>query len=184
MLLRHLDPPGDLDRVEQQAHLLGFHDGRDAHLTAEPGTLDEQGRVFRNDLLDDELVEQATQRSKMLLDGRRGHRLGLDIGGDMQRPDCGEPKIVLFAPAEELGCGRHIRCARVAIADGGGEEFEEMLAGFITGCGDDCRHRKIRRKHGGCNFDAWFFHKLHVRSCTNRTHDSQPRLNGQSDYDP
>jgi hypothetical protein len=111
-------------------------------------------RVIGNDLLDDKPVEQAAQRGQVLLDGRRGHRLGFDIGGDVQRPDCGELQIVFFAPAEELSGCLDIGCARVFVADGGGEEFEEMFAGFAAAGSDDCRHRKIRWKHGRDNFDA------------------------------
>lgn len=121
-----------------------LHDGRDADLTAESRAFDEQGRVLRDDLLDDEPVEQPAQPCRVLLDGRRGHRLGFDIGRDVQRPDRGEPKIVLFAQRKELHCGLDVRHARIFVADRGGEEFEEMFAGVVTDCSDDRRHRKIR----------------------------------------
>ena len=75
-------------------HLLGLHDRRDADLPAEFRSLDEQRRVIRNDLLDDEPVEQAAQRREVLLDGRRGHGLDFDIGRDMQRPDGSELQLV------------------------------------------------------------------------------------------
>ena len=122
----------------------GFHDRRDANLPAEFRPLNEHRRVFGDDLLDDEPVEKAAQRRQVLLDGRRGQRLGLDIGGDMQRPDRGELQTVFFTPAAELGNGLYIGRARILVADRGGEEFEEMLAGFVARSGDDRRHRKIR----------------------------------------
>jgi hypothetical protein len=49
-------------------------------------------------LLKDEPVEEPAQRGQVLLDGRRGQLLGLDIGRDIQRPDRGQPEIILFAP--------------------------------------------------------------------------------------
>jgi hypothetical protein len=98
----------------------------------------------------------------VLLDGRRGHGLGFDIGGDVQRPDRGELKIVLFAPAEELRCSLNVSRACVFVSDDSGEEFEEMFAGLAAGGRDDGRHRKFGWKHGGGNFDAWLFHKLHI----------------------
>jgi len=64
-----------VDGIEQQAHLLGLHDGRGAHLSAEFRAFDEQGGVLRDDLLDDEPVEEATQRRQVPFDGRRGQRL-------------------------------------------------------------------------------------------------------------
>src|ERR1035438_9539774 len=66
---RHLDLTRNLDGVEQMPHLIGLHDGRDTHLTAESGTFDEHRRIFGNDLLDDEPVEKAAQRSQVLLNG-------------------------------------------------------------------------------------------------------------------
>jgi hypothetical protein len=80
----------------------------------------------------------------------------------MQWPDGGKLKIVPFAPEEELCCSLDISRARVFVADGGGEKFQEMFAGFVAGGSDDRRHREIRWKHGGDNFDAWLFHKLHI----------------------
>ena len=77
----------------------------------------------------------------------------------MQRPDRPELKAVFFAPAEELRDSLNIGGARVFVSDGRGEEFEEMLAGFVTGSRDNRRHRKIRCRHGGDNLDARFAHK-------------------------
>ena len=59
---RYFNFPGDGDGIKQQPHLLGFHDRRDAHLTAEFRSFDEHGRILRHDLLDDEPVEQAAKR--------------------------------------------------------------------------------------------------------------------------
>ena len=133
-----------MDGIEQLAPLLSLHDGCDAYLAAESRTLDEHRGIFGNNLLDDEPVEQAAQRGQVLLDRRCRQGLGFDIGGDVQRPDRGELKVVLFTPAEELRSCLDIGRARVFVTDRGGEEFEEMLAGFVAGGSDDRRHRKIR----------------------------------------
>ena len=53
------------------------------------GPLTNQRRVIGNDLLNDKPVEKPAQRGQVLLDGGRRQRLGLDIGGHMQRPDAG-----------------------------------------------------------------------------------------------
>lgn len=54
------------------------------------------------------------------------------------------------------------RCLQVGYNSTGGEEFEEMLAGFVTSRGDDCRHRNFRWKHGGDDLDASLFHKQQI----------------------
>ena len=111
-------------------------------MPAEFRPLDEQAGFIGNDLLDHEPVEQAAQRRQMLLDGRGGERLAFDIGGDMQRPDGGELQLILLAPAEELRRRLHVSRTRVLVADRGREEFEEVLAGFVAGIGDDGRYGK------------------------------------------
>jgi hypothetical protein len=65
---RDLDLPHYRDGVEELPHLVCFHGRRDVDLAAELRTLDEQRRLFRNNLLDDERVEQPAQRRKVLLD--------------------------------------------------------------------------------------------------------------------
>ncbi len=44
-----------------------------------------------------------------------------------------------LAPAEELGDGLGVGGPRVAVADVGGEEFEEAAGGTVAGVGDDRR---------------------------------------------
>jgi hypothetical protein len=144
VFLGHGDLPGNRDGVEQLAHLPGLHNRRDTHSTAEFRALDEHRGVFGNDLLDDEPVEQTAQRGQVLLDGGRGQRLAFDIGGDVQRPDGRQPEIMVLTPAAELGDGLNIGRARVFVADRrGGEEFEEILAGFVAGARDDGGHGKF-----------------------------------------
>ena len=60
----------------------------------------------------------------------------------MQRPDGCQLQLVLLAPAAELRHGLHVGRASVLVADGGGEEFEEVLAGFVAGSGDEGGHGK------------------------------------------
>jgi len=101
-------------------------------------------RVIGNDLLDDEPVKKTTQRRQVLFDGKRSQRLGLDISGHMQRANCTQLQAVFRTPAAELRGGLDIGSARILVMDRRSEEFQEMLAGFVTGCGDDRRHRKLR----------------------------------------
>ena len=56
----------------------------------------------------------------------------------MQRLDIGDlADLVMVAPGEEPSAGTIIRHARVLVADGGGEEFEEAAGGFVAGGGDN-----------------------------------------------
>lgn len=139
----HLARSGD--GIKQLAHLIGLQDGRDADLSAESRPFDEEGRVIGNDLLDDQPVEQSAQRGQVLLDGRGGERLAFDIDGNVQRPDRMQLQLVPLTPAAELSHRLHIGRARVFVANRGGEEFEEMLAGFFAGACDEGRHGKRPR---------------------------------------
>ena len=146
MLPRNLHLPGQRNRIEQPAHLIGFEDRRDAYLAAELRALHEEGRVLGNDLLNDEPIEEAAQGGEVLFDGWRGQRLAFDIGGDVKRQDGGQLQLVLLAPAEVLRRGLNIGCAGVGIADRCREEFEEVLARFLPGIGDDCWNGKSPRR--------------------------------------
>ena len=76
------------------------------------------------------------------LGGRRLVGLGLllDPGGDVQRPHLAEGAYVgLLAPVEKVLDGRKIGAPGMAVADVGGEEFEEALTGIAVGGGDDGR---------------------------------------------
>jgi hypothetical protein len=75
---------------------------------------------------------------------RTGH-----IGRDMQRLDlvqCAEP--VTVAPGEEPAGRVQIRCPRVPVADGHGEEFQEPTRGMLAGVGDDRRYDHGSRDRG------------------------------------
>jgi hypothetical protein len=62
----------------------------------------------------------------------------------MERTNMPQLQAIVLAPAAELRDRGNVGRSRVFIANGRSEEFEEMFAGFITGLGDDCRHRKFR----------------------------------------
>ena len=47
----------------------------------------------------------------------------------------------MVAPGEEPNAGMIIRHARVFVADGGGEEFEEAAGGLVAGGCDHARHQ-------------------------------------------
>jgi hypothetical protein len=103
----------------------------------------------------------------MLLDGRRGQRLGFDICGNMQRADCGELKAVFFAPAAELRGGLHIRSLALSPA-------AAIIAG--TGKSDEGTAGMISTPVSFTNYKFDGF--------TDRSHHTQLWLIGQSDYDP
>jgi hypothetical protein len=48
--------------------------------------------------------------------------------------------MVLLAPGEEPADGDHVGGARVPVADGGGEEFQETPCRTLAGIGDNTRH--------------------------------------------
>ena len=107
------------------------------------------GRIGGDDLAGDQPVEQHADGGEVLLDRRLLEILAerLDIGGDVQRLDVGElADLVLVAPGEEPHDGPVIGHARVLVADGGGEEFEEAARGLVAGVGD---RRAAPRRRGG-----------------------------------
>jgi site-specific recombinase XerD len=67
-----------VDGIEQQAHLLGLHDGREFR------AFDEQGGAFRDDLLDDEPVKGLRDRAAIAINGytfgRRSAVVGVKLG--------------------------------------------------------------------------------------------------------
>jgi hypothetical protein len=139
VLLRNLHLARHGNGIQQFAHLIGLQNRRDADLPAESRPLHEHRRVIGNDLLDHEPVEQSPQRRQVLFDRGSGERLAFDIGGYVERPYRPQLQLVRLAPAEELLRRLHVSRARVLVADGGCEEFEEVLAGFLAGIGNDCR---------------------------------------------
>jgi hypothetical protein len=143
-----LNATGCRDGIEQKAPVLGFHDGRDAYHAAEFGPLDEEGWVIENNLLDHKPVKEAAKHREMLLDGRRSQRLWIRFRQTLQRTNRGELKAVLLGPAAELRGGLDISRTGIFIADGSGEEFEEIFAGFVTmGLGTALRMPEAEIRH-------------------------------------
>jgi len=90
-------------------------------------------RINRHHLAVDQPVEQVADGGEPELGGGRLVRLGLllDPGGDMQRPDItkrGDAGIL--APVEKVLHGRPVGARGMAVANIGGEEFKEPLAGI------------------------------------------------------
>ena len=66
----------------------------------------------------------------------------LDPGGDMERPHLAEGADAgRFAPVEEVLHRGEVGAPGMAVADIGGEEFKEALAGVVVGGHDDGRQR-------------------------------------------
>lgn len=63
----------------------------------------------------------------MLLDsgGRSGLGESFDIDGSVYRLDAGQGEAMPLAPCQEIVYSLGVGPSRVAIADGGGEEFDE-----------------------------------------------------------
>jgi hypothetical protein len=74
--------------------------------------------VHGNDLPRDQEIEEHPDRSQMLLHGRRGSRMVLDVSGDDDGGNLGKGShAVLLAPREELADGLGIGSACVPVPD-------------------------------------------------------------------
>ena len=79
-------------------------------------------------------------RGEALLDARRGELARLAARSRWRRAAAARrrstPRRRRVAPGQELGAGAGVGAARVRVADGGGEEFEEARARLVAGGGD------------------------------------------------
>jgi hypothetical protein len=120
----------DIDDGEQPAGLLLAEHRRFAALDDVLGPAHRMRRIDRENLADDEPVEQHADRGQMLLDGRSRGRALLDgaitgvrhpqrqIGGNVERLDIGElVETVLLEPGEERAHGPVIGHPRVVVLD-------------------------------------------------------------------
>ena len=112
------DDGRDVDAVEQLARLRRRQHRRLAALGRVLRPAHRVGGIDRENLPDDEIIEQHPDRGEMLLDGRlfelARHRL--DIGPDMDRLDRGElVEAIGVAPGEEVLAGALICGARVVV---------------------------------------------------------------------
>jgi hypothetical protein len=68
----------------------------------------------------------------------------------VQRLDSGElAGVVALAPGEEAVDGMHIGCGRVAVANGGGKEFQKAARDMLAGIGGNRRYHDRRRDRAG-----------------------------------
>ena len=114
------------------------------------GTADRARGVERQDLADDEPVEEHPERREVLLDGRRRERSGelLDVGRDHHGLDLVESDAAAFAPFGEAAHGREVGEAGVGVPDVGGEELPEAALGALGG-GEERRRRRAGRGRDG-----------------------------------
>ena len=104
------------------------------------------GRVGRQDLTDDQPVEQHAQGGELLLDGRHGvvPAEPLHPGGDVYRLDLAEPGDAALAhEAEKPAYRPRIGISRIGVGNLRGEEFEEPPLRPIAG-GNDQRRQQDR----------------------------------------
>ena len=95
-------------------------------------------------------IEAHANGRQMLLDGRRRvlpHEL-FDIKRDSHRVNFGQPKASRLTPRQETPDRIGVGDSRVAIANGGSEEFNEPIDGVPASFSDDRRHRKLRENAG------------------------------------
>ena len=114
------------------------------------GAADRARGVERQDLADDEPVEEHPQCGEVLLDARRRERAGelLDVGRDHHGLDLVEGEASTFAPFGEAAHGREVGEARVGVSDVGGEELPEAALGAHGG-GEERRRRRAGRGRNG-----------------------------------
>jgi hypothetical protein len=91
------------------------------------------GRVGRHDLADNEPVEQMADRRQPLLGGRR--RSSAVIDGTLRCSHQARDIVIARHPGRSNRL--RVGAAGVAIADIGGEEFEEPDARLVAGCDDE-----------------------------------------------
>src|SRR5712691_9196655 len=84
------------------------------------------------------------------------------VGGDSNGLDLREFKPALVAPVEELLDRARVGHARVAVADAGGEEFDEAAAGALAARTNDGRqsiepstHQRRRRRESALVLEAY-----------------------------
>ena len=106
--------------------------------------------VEREDLADDEPVEEHPKRREVLLDGRRRERPGepLDVGCDHHRLDLVQREASVLAPLGEASHCREVGEARVSVPDVGSEELPEAPLGAFGG-GEERQRRRGARGRGG-----------------------------------
>ena len=108
------------------------------------GPADESGGTAREDLAENQPVEEFSQRRELLFDGGGGD-LGYPAfhpGGDVDGFDAGELRDACFflAPGEEASAGPGVGRSGVGIADLGGEELEESFGGAWPVLADQVRN--------------------------------------------
>ena len=117
---------------EQVVHLLGGENRRFAFLDHVFWSAHGMGRIVRDDLPDDQPVEEHAHGRQMLFDGRPGTALGferLEPGGDMQRLDAAQLfQTMGGTPSRKAAHGAIVGAAGMVVGDLGDEEFEGALA--------------------------------------------------------
>ena len=94
------------------------------------------GRIYLDDVADDQPIEQHAQRRQVLLNrGRRELSFQLfEESRDMGGFDRAASSSMRLAPLGEAPGGVHVRLARVVVVELGGEEFEEAPGGLRRRC--------------------------------------------------
>jgi hypothetical protein len=92
-----------------------------------------RGGVHQHNLAGDQPVEQHPLGRELLFQFTSGAECQLAhlyIGGDIERPDCGQRQAALIAPGEETAASSRISPASVRIADIGGEAATTQAGAF------------------------------------------------------
>ena len=117
---------------EQIVHLLGRQNRRFAFLDHMFWSAHGMGRIVRDDLPDDEPVEEHAHSCEMLLDGRPGTDISferLEPGSDMHRLDAAQLfQTMGRTPSRKAAHGAIVGAAGMVVGNLGDEEFESALS--------------------------------------------------------
>ena len=138
----------EVNRVEQGSGLAGGKHRCFALLDDMLGSTHGSGRIGRQDLAHDQVVEQGPDGREVLLDGGQGIAVLhlVDIGSHGKGRDGPEGQVAGLAPREEAG-GR-VGEAGIGVRDLGGEELDQApLAGILAVRVDEPPFNLNRKQH-------------------------------------
>jgi hypothetical protein len=130
-----------VDTVEEFAGVIGGQDGRLSTLHDVTRAAHGGRGVHRDDLSDDEVIEQHADGGEVLLYGRLGEALAefFNVSSHDDRFEPFERETFPFAPGAELSNGASVCGASIPVANIGGEELDEAMRSVVAGGGDESR---------------------------------------------
>ena len=137
-----------VDRVEEPAHILGIENRCFAFGRRIAWPTNGVSRIERNDLPNDQVVEESAKGGQVKLPARLGEFEPLEVQRNMSRFNGREGETSVFAPGEEAVGRTEVRFARVVVFNRGSEELDEslmcLLAERADGGGEEALTTPIR----------------------------------------